>query len=208
MKRITLYAIISSQINVPIETAAIAAIEGGAGMLQLREKNVSEREIVTLAKKLLKITREYGVPLIINDSPEAAAMSGADGVHLGQSDGSPAAARKILGEKAIIGVTAKTLSQAREAVHIGADYLGCGAVFPTPTKANALPMTMETLSEICSAVNIPVFAIGGITPANAGSLANTGITGVASVSGVFGYPTPEEIEEAARTLCRFKEKNR
>lgn len=208
MKRITLYAIISSQINVPIETAAIAAIEGGAGMLQLREKNVPEEEIVSLAKKLLKITREYGVPLIINDSPEAAAMSGADGVHLGQSDGSPAAARKILGEKAIIGVTAKTLSQAREAVRMGADYLGCGAVFPTPTKVNALPMTAQTLSEICSAVNIPVFAIGGITPANAGSLANTGITGVASVSGVFGYPTPEEIEEAARTLCRFKEKNR
>lgn len=208
MKRITLYAIISSRINVPIETAARAAIEGGAGMLQLREKNTPEEEIVTLAKKLLKITREYGVPLIINDSPEAAAMSGADGVHLGQSDGSPAAARKILGEKAIIGVTAKTLSQAREAVRMGADYLGCGAVFPTPTKANALPMTMETLSEICSAVDIPVFAIGGITPANARSLADTGITGVASVSGVFGYPTPEEIKEAAGMLCRFNEENR
>lgn len=177
-------------------------------MLQLREKNAPEEEIVSLAKKLLKITREYGVPLIINDSPEAAAMSGADGVHLGQSDGSPAAARKILGEKAIIGVTAKTLSQAREAVRMGADYLGCGAVFPTPTKANALPMTMETLSEICSAVNIPVFAIGGITPANAKSLAGTGITGVASVSGVFGYPTPEEIKEAAKALCRFNEENR
>lgn len=200
LKSVTLYAIISSRTDIPMEEAARAAVKGGAGILQLREKDVSQEELLEAAGILLAVTRELGVPLIINDSIEAAAEAGADGVHLGQSDGSPEEARKILGSSAIIGVTARTPEQAIRAEKMGADYLGSGAVFPTSTKGNAVPMSRQTLSEISAAVSIPVFAVGGITPANVSSLAGTGIQGAAAVSGVFGYSSAEEIEAAARAI--------
>lgn len=176
-----------------------AAIKGGATLIQLREKNMDINSFAKEAEEILLMCRKYNVPLIINDNIDVALAVGADGVHLGQSDMNAASAREILGEDKIIGVTAKTVSQAQKAQRDGADYLGSGAVFGTSTKADAKPMDLETLRSITSSVNIPVVAIGGITGENVLCLKGSGIAGAAVVSGIFAQ---KDIEAAARDLSR------
>lgn len=162
------------------------ALKGGVTLLQLREKNMGEEDLLMEALEVQKICKKYRVPLIINDDVELAKKINADGVHVGQSDLDAGTARTILGPDKIIGVTAKTVEQARAAQRAGADYLGSGAIFGTGTKPDAKPMTMELLREIVNAVDIPVVAIGGIDSSNAYKLAKTGIAGIAVVNGIFG----------------------
>lgn len=162
-----------------------AAVKGGAGLIQLREKNVTEDEYIAYAREALAVCRSLGAKLIINDSVSVCAAAGADGVHLGQGDTDPKEARRILGGNAIIGVTAKTAEQAQRAEADGADYLGSGAVFGTSTKADAVKMDIETLREIAATVSIPVYAIGGINAENISQLRGSGIYGAAVVSGIF-----------------------
>lgn len=162
-----------------------AAVKGGAGLIQLREKNVTEDEYIAYAREALAVCRSLGARLIINDSVSVCAAAGADGVHLGQGDTDPKEARRILGGNAIIGVTAKTAEQAQRAEADGADYLGSGAVFGTSTKADAVKMDIETLREIAATVSIPVYAIGGINAENISQLRGSGIYGAAVVSGIF-----------------------
>lgn len=162
------------------------ALKGGVTLLQLREKNMGEEDLLKEALEVQKICKKYRVPLIINDDVELAKRINADGVHVGQSDLDAGTARTILGPDKIIGVTAKTVEQARAAQRAGADYLGSGAIFGTGTKPDAKPMTMELLREIVNAVDIPVVAIGGIDSSNAYKLAKTGIAGIAVVNGIFG----------------------
>ncbi len=196
-----LYAITdSSYTRLSLSEQTEAAISGGATVIQLREKNISEEEYIKKAKEVLSVTKKYGVPLIINDNVNVAYLSGADGVHLGQTDGDPKSARRILGEKAIIGVTAKSVLQAKAAEAAGADYLGSGAVFVSPTKPNAKALSMSELREICSSVSIPVCAIGGINADNVTALRDSGIKGIAVVSAIFGSETAEGIAAAARYL--------
>lgn len=196
-----LYAITdSSYIRLPLSEQVEAAVSGGADIIQLREKNISNEEYIEKAKEILSVTKKYGVPLIINDNVNVALLSGADGVHLGQTDGDPKAARQILGENAIIGVTAKSVLQAKSAEAAGADYLGSGAMFVSPTKPNAKALSISELCEICSSVNIPVFAIGGINEENVKHLEDCGISGIAVVSAVFGSETVEGISAAAKRL--------
>ena len=145
-----------------------------------------EEDLLKEALEVQKICKKYRVPLIINDDVELAKSINADGVHVGQSDLDAGTARTILGPDKIIGVTAKTVEQARAAQRAGADYLGSGAIFGTGTKPDAKPMTMELLREIVNAVDIPVVAIGGIDSSNAYKLAKTGIAGIAVVNGIFG----------------------
>lgn len=173
------------------------ALKGGVTILQLREKNLSEEELVSTAIKVKEICRRYDVPLIINDNYSAAVKAGADGVHVGIEDAPVAEIRKICGKDFIIGATAKTVQQAQKAENDGADYLGVGAVFPSPTKTNAIRITNEQLREICSSVAIPAVAIGGITSENAESLAECGICGIAVVSSLFGA---DDTEKAAKLL--------
>lgn len=161
------------------------ALIGGATLVQLREKDLDEADFLQEAIDLTKLCHRYGVPLLINDNISIALRSGADGVHVGQSDMEAAAVRSILGSDMIVGVTAKTVEQARRAQEAGADYLGSGAVFDTSTKLNAKPMSMDTLRSICRSVEIPVVAIGGIHKGNILELAGTGIAGAAVVSGIF-----------------------
>ncbi|MDD6991617.1 MAG: thiamine phosphate synthase [Oscillospiraceae bacterium] len=197
----TLYAITdSSYTRLPLSEQAEAAISGGAAVIQLREKNISEEEYIRKAKDVLTVTKKYGIPLIINDNVNVARLSGADGVHLGQTDGDPKAARRILGKNAIIGVTAKSVLQAKAAEAAGADYLGSGAMFVSPTKPNAKALSMSELREICSSVSIPVCAIGGINADNVTALRGSGIMGIAVVSAIFGSETAEGIAAAARYL--------
>ena len=173
------------------------AILGGVSMIQLREKEMNTEELIQSGNEIKSVCNKYGVPLIINDNVEAAKKINADGVHLGQDDMPIKEARAILGNNKIIGITAKTVEQAMKAEKDGADYIGSGAVFGTTTKSNAVKMELDTLRAITQAVNIPVTAIGGITAENIDGLCNTGISGVAVVSGIFAQ---ENIKKASETL--------
>lgn len=173
------------------------ALKGGVTLVQLREKEPDETLFEKEAKEIMELCHRYHVPLIINDHVELALRIGADGVHIGQADMELARAREILGAEKIIGVTAKTVEQAKRAEAGGADYLGSGAVFGSSTKLDAKPMEHSLLQEICASVNIPVVAIGGITVANAAQLKGRGMAGVAVVSGIFAC---EDIEEGTRRL--------
>ena len=186
------------------------AIEGGATMIQIRDKDILSTDSDAGLKdeynetlEIKRICHEHKVPLIINDNVQFAIDIDADGVHLGQDDMNPAEARKLLGTDKIIGVTAKTVEQAKRAEADGADYLGSGAVFGSTTKLNAKPMTKELLSEITAAVDIPVVAIGGINADNASTLKGTGIAGIAVVGAIFASA---DIKDAAKELAEICDK--
>lgn len=171
------------------------ALLGGATCIQLREKNLDEEAFIREAAEIKCLCGRYGAPLIINDNVKVALESGADGVHVGQEDCPAGEIRKIAGKDFIIGVTAKTVLQAKKAEADGADYLGTGAMFPSPTKKNAIRITNKELKEITSSVSIPVVAIGGITEYNVSELAGCGICGVAVVSAVFAAENIKETTE-------------
>ena len=174
------------------------ALAGGATFVQLREKHMSTDELVEEAKTILPICREARVPFLIDDDVEAARIVGADGVHVGQSDTACAEARRILGPDAIVGVSAQTVEQAVAAERAGADYLGVGALIPTPTKPDAVDVTPEELSRICRAVKIPVVGIGGLHLSTIDILDGTGAAGAAVVSAIFAA---EDIERDTRELA-------
>lgn len=181
-------------------------LRGGVTLLQLREKNLPEEEFLKEAIQVKELCHRYNVPLIINDNVDVAEKSGADGVHVGIEDAPVAEIRRRMGPDFIIGATAKTVEQAVFAERSGADYLGVGAVYPSPTKKNAIRITKEQLLEICSAVSIPAVAIGGITAENLPSLAGSGIAGAAVVSAVFGAENPEtaarQLKEILKTIVK------
>lgn len=168
-----------------LESAVEKALKGGVTMVQLREKELDFEDFCIEAEKIHLICKKYNVPLIINDNAEVAKAVNAEGVHLGQNDTEIAKARELLGEGKIIGATARTVEQALRAEAQGADYIGSGAIFGTNTKKDAVKMSFETLKSICSAVKIPVTAIGGITKDNILKLKGLGASGVAVVSGIF-----------------------
>lgn len=175
------------------------ALAAGVTLVQLREKELDYGAFLAEACRVKEITDRYNVPLLINDNVDVAVGCDAAGVHVGQDDLEAGEVRRRLGPDKIIGVTAKTVEQARRAEAAGADYLGSGAVFGTSTKRDALPMTMERLRKITGSVSIPVVAIGGISQENIGRLAGTGVAGAAVVSGIFGA---EDIKKAVRSLRR------
>lgn len=177
------------------------ALRGGVTLVQLREKNLAKEEFVAEAKAVLALCRQYGVPLIINDRLDVALESGADGVHVGIEDAPVSEIRRQTGPDFIIGATAKTVAQAQAAQAAGADYLGVGAVFPSPTKRNAIRITSEVLREICGSVSIPAVAIGGITAENAPSLKGCGMAGIAVVSAIFGAADIQQAAAGLRTLA-------
>lgn len=174
------------------------ALAGGATFVQLREKHMSTDELVEEARTILPICREARVPFLIDDDVEAARLVGADGVHVGQSDTACAEARRILGPDAIVGVSAQTVEQAVAAERAGADYLGVGALIPTPTKPDAVDVTPEELARICRAVGIPVVGIGGLHLSTVDILDGTGAAGAAVVSAIFAA---EDIERDTRELA-------
>lgn len=174
------------------------ALAGGATFVQLREKHMSTDELVEEARTILPICREARVPFLIDDDVEAARLVGADGVHVGQSDTACAEARRILGPDAIVGVSAQTVEQAVAAEQAGADYLGVGALIPTPTKPDAVDVTPEELARICRAVGIPVVGIGGLHLSTVDILDGTGAAGAAVVSAIFAA---EDIERDTRELA-------
>ena len=173
------------------------ALKGGATIVQLREKKLDEDSFVEEAIQVRDLCHKYNVPLIINDHVEVALKSGADGVHVGVEDTPVAEIRKRVSPDFIIGATCKTVEQAKIAEAAGADYMGVGAVFPSPTKTNAVRITNEQLREIVSSVSIPAVAIGGISYDNVCEMKGSSVSGVAVVSAIFGA---EDIEKATSLL--------
>lgn len=180
-----------------VTSVALAAVRGGATMVQLRYKSGTS-EIVQAAREVIEVLRPTGVPVIINDRVDLARALGAQGVHLGQGDTAPADARAALGEDAIVGLSITDPAQLKNVDPAVVDYLGAGPIFETGSKADAAaPLGLEALSRIAGGVRLPVAAIGGITEANAAAVIRAGADGLAVVSAICAADDPEE---AARTL--------
>lgn len=171
--------------------AAAAAIRGGADVIQLRDKAASDEELERAARALLAVTRAAGVPLVVNDRIEVARRSGADGLHLGQDDAPFSEARRILGERAIVGRSTHSPEQALAAVAEGFDYIGVGPVFSTPTKPSYIPGGLDLVRFAAQNVPIPFVAIGGIDASNVGRVTEAGARCVAVVRAVMASPDPQ-----------------
>ena len=180
------------------------ALEGGVTLVQYRAKTASSAEMYAEALQLKALCDSFNVPLIINDRLDIAMAVGAAGVHLGQDDLPCAAARKLLGEDYIIGVSAHNPAEARAALLCGADYLGCGAVFGTATKADVQKLGTDGLAAICKAKGLPVVGIGGVTADNYREVRAAGADGAAIVSGILAQPDIRATVEAiARVSQEF-----
>lgn len=175
------------------------AIQGGARLVQYRDKHSEPERRRCYAERLLNLCRAAGVPLLINDDLALAAELAADGVHLGRDDPDPRLARRLLGERAIIGVSCyDQLARAEWAQDSGASYVAFGSFFPSSTKPNAVRPDPALLTEARSRLRLPLVAIGGITPHNGGSLISAGADLLAVVSGLFSQP---DIAAAARAYA-------
>ncbi|MEA3407731.1 MAG: thiamine phosphate synthase [Chloroflexota bacterium] len=186
-----------------------AAIAGGATIVQMREKGATTRELIALGRALHKITRVAGVPLIINDRVDIALALDAEGVHVGQDDMPAPIARRLLGPERILGVSAGTVEEARQAERDGASYLGVGDVYGTPSKQDAgVPIGVEGLREIAEAVSIPVIGIGGINANNAAAVIEAGAAGVAVISTVVGSQDPQATARKLREIiCQARQRS-
>lgn len=178
------------------------ALDGGVTLVQYRAKTASSAEMYAEALQLKALCDSFKVPLIINDRLDIAMAVGAAGVHLGQDDLPCAAARKILGEDYIIGVSAHNPAEAKAALQSGADYLGCGAVFGTATKADVKKLGTEGLTAICREKGLPVVGIGGVTADNYREVRVAGADGAAIVSGILAQP---DIRTTVRAIARVSE---
>lgn len=177
-----------------------AVLASGATMLQIREKELDDATFLDEIRTLQELCTKKGVPCIVNDRVELAIRAGADGVHVGQSDIMGRDIRAMIGPDRILGITAKTVAQARAAEASGADYIGTGAVFGSSTKTDALAMSVEQFRAITDAVHIPVVAIGGIHADNVRQLAGSGAAGIAVVSGIFASGNPKAAAAELRKL--------
>ncbi|XP_002991097.2 thiamine biosynthetic bifunctional enzyme TH1, chloroplastic [Selaginella moellendorffii] len=203
-RKLFLYAVTDSGMNKRWDRSTPAAVEqaiqGGATIIQIREKEAETLEFIKIAEASLAIGRKYGVPVLINDRVDVAVACNADGVHLGQTDMPVRLARSILGPGKIIGTSCKTVEQAVKAYEDGADYIGCGGVYPTTTKKKNKTIGLDGLRLLCEASPLPVVAIGGISAANVEEVMNSRpamLHGVAVVSTLFDQ---SDVGQATRDL--------
>lgn len=186
----------------PLIDCVREALEGGVTLVQYRAKTASSAEMYAKALQLKALCDSFNVPLIINDRLDIAMAVGAAGVHLGQDDLPCTAARKLLGEDYLIGVSAHNPAEAAEALQSGADYLGCGAVFSTATKADVKKLGTDGLAAICREKGLPVVGIGGVTADNYREVRAAGADGAAIVSGILAQP---DIRATVETIAKVSE---
>ena len=168
---------------------ATAAVRGGADVIQLRHKSLARGDLLSLARTLRKLIA--GPLFVVNDHVDIALLSGADGVHLGPDDLTIASARRVAGDRLLIGASASTLQRARQAFEEGADYLGCGPAFATPIKSEKQVIGPHAIAAIANGVTVPVFAIGGIDPSNVAQLTAVGLHRACVIRAVSDAPDPE-----------------
>ncbi|MDT5293861.1 MAG: thiamine-phosphate pyrophosphorylase [Acidobacteriota bacterium] len=199
----TLYAITDRRLSGLSHAEQVARLcEGGAGVVQLREKHLSPREFYDEAEAALRVARERGVRVIVNDRADIALTLGADGVHLGQDDMPPDAARALLGAEAIIGLSTHSVGQAVAAARLPLDYIAVGPVFATSSKDNPEPVVgLEGVRLVREAVGrIPLVAIGGVTRENARSVLAAGADSVALIGALLAPGDPAEITRRTRAF--------
>lgn len=183
------------------EQLARLACAGGAGMIQFRDKQLPDGEFARAALLVRDVCWEHGVPMIINDRVEIARDVRADGVHVGRGDMAVEKARELLGPEAIIGASAGSTDEAREAEDAGADYIGFGHIYPTASKLKTTPpVGLAALSKACAAVKIPIIAIGGITADNAADAIRAGAWGVAVIGAVCAEVDPYAATQRLRAV--------
>lgn len=168
------------------------SIKGGVTLVQVREKKLNKEKFINIALKVKKITKKYNIPLIINDNIDVAKEIDADGIHVGQSDLDAIKVREIIDEDKILGVSTHNINEAKKAEKDGADYIGCGTIFETPTKSDANIITKEDLINVVNSVNIPVVYIGGLNKDNIKKLNNSGISGISVVSSIMESENPKK----------------
>ena len=194
LDNVRLYVLLTSRLcRGDPPAVAQAAIDGGADCIQLREKDMPDRELLDLARRLRELTHRAGVPLIVNDRPDIAAIVSAEGVHLGQDDLPPTEARKLLGPGAVVGVSTHNIAQARAAQAQGADYIGVGPMFPSDTKDAGPIAGIAFLKEVLAEISVPHVAIGGISGGNVGELVAAGARCVAVCSAVIAADDPASV---------------
>ncbi len=193
-----LYVLTDERLGDGLAGAVDAALAGGARLIQYRDKSGDAGRREAEARRLRELTRRHGAVFIVNDDPALAARVEADGVHLGRDDPHVAAARRLLGAHAVIGVSCyASLARARAVAAAGADYVAFGSVHPSPTKPDAVRAPLELFAAAKRELDVPVCAIGGITPANAGPVLAAGADMLAVVSSVLSAP---DITQAVRAF--------
>jgi thiamine-phosphate pyrophosphorylase len=176
----------------PLRDVALAAVAGGATVVQLRQKGGASRAFVEEARALIAVLRPLGVPVIVNDRADVALAAGADGVHVGQDDMSPEDVRRIVGPQLLVGLSVTNVAQARDVDATVVDYVGVGPVFATTSKSDAAPaLGIEGTAQVCRALRLPAVAIGGIDRDNAARVLATGVQGIAVISAVCAAEDPE-----------------
>jgi thiamine-phosphate pyrophosphorylase len=197
-----LYAIIDpEQCAQDPEQVTRAVLRGGCAVLQLRDKQNSDKEVAQLARKLGSLCREQGVPFVLNDRFWLVREVGAQGAHVGQTDEAIEQVRRELGSGIQIGVSTHNLEQAHEAVRRGADLIGFGPIFGTTTKENPDPIVgLTLLKQVVEQISIPIVAIGGITLASANEVAQTGVPLAAAVSTLCAAKDPEHVARKLRAI--------
>lgn len=184
------------------------ALEGGVTIVQLRAPTWKKRALAACARDLLEILRPRGIPLIINDHADVAAAVGADGLHVGQDDLSPADARRIIGPDMILGLSAGSMAEVRGADPALVDYLGIGPVWATATKKDAgAAVGLDGLAALRAATPLPVVAIGGIGASNAADVMRTGVDGIAVVSAICGQASPRTAAENLLVQLRIADRS-
>lgn len=201
LSKIQLYVIADRRIcgYRDIEEVVGQAIEGGAQMIQYRDKDSGDADFLSIASKLKAVCKERGVPFIVNDRADIAREVNADGVHLGQKDLSIDEAKKILGSDVIIGKSASTIDQAKKAEKEGADYLGIGPIFDTPSKEIGQPIGLDIVPEASESLKIPFYLIGGITKDNLNQVLEAGGRRIAVISAVV---LPDDVKSATAGLLK------
>jgi thiamine-phosphate pyrophosphorylase len=202
LSRSRLYGILDlSYVEIPdSEKTVEAMVAGGVDLIQLRAKTHASAQIAEIAADLHRMASERGVPLIINDHPEVARIVGAEGVHLGQEDMPIAEARTVVGPNCMVGKSTHSLDQAIRAFYEGADYIGFGPIFATPTKPDYPPVGLREIQKVYDAVRIPIFCIGGIKLDNLGEVLAAGARRVVIVSGLLQAPDAAEYARSAKKM--------
>jgi thiamine-phosphate pyrophosphorylase len=189
------------QVNMPLPEAVRLALSGGVRAIQVREKDLPARELLSLSRELRALTKEFGAKLFINDSVDIAVSVEADGVHLGHQSMPASAVRKIVGDKMMIGVSTHRIEEARAAEADGADFITFGPIFETPSKASlGAPVGLEAIKIVKKSVNIPIFGLGGIKGRNLGHVLWAGAYGVAMISAIF---SAEDIKKKAKNMIEM-----
>jgi thiamine-phosphate pyrophosphorylase len=189
------------QIKIPLPIAVRLALSGGVRAIQVREKDLPVRELLGLSRELRVLTKEFGAKLFINDQVDIAVAVEADGIHLGHQSMPASAVRKIVGNKMTIGVSTHNIDEARAAEAEGADFITFGPIFETPSKQKmGNPVGLEAIKDVKRAINIPIFALGGIHGRNIGHVLWAGAYGVSMISAIFGA---EDIQKKAKNITEM-----